>query len=74
VPPVTASKSEPARPAAKSRLWTKADGSAQVRATFLSLSDNYVKLRQWDGMEIRVLLDQLSQADRDWIETHQAKR
>jgi hypothetical protein len=72
-PPVTASKPEPAKPIAKSRLWTKADRSAIVRATFLSLSGNIVKLRQWDGMEMRVSLDQLSQADRDWIEENQQK-
>ena len=72
-PPVTASKPEPAKPIAKSRLWTKADRSAIVRATFLSLSDNIVKLRQRDGMEMRVSLDQLSQADRDWIEENQQK-
>ena len=70
-PPVAASKPEPAKPTAKSRLWTKADRSAIVRATFLSLSDNIVKLRQMDEMEMRVSLDQLSQADRDWIEENQ---
>jgi SLA1 homology domain 1, SHD1 len=72
-PPVAASKPEPARTTANSRLWTKADRSAQVRATFLSLSGNIVKLRQRDGMEIRVSLDQLSQADRDWIEENRQK-
>ena len=72
-PPVTASKPEPAKPIAQARLWTKADRSAIVRATFLSLSDNIVKLRQWDGMEMRVSLDQLSQADRDWIVENQKK-
>jgi len=40
----------------------------------LSLSGNIVKLRQWDGMEMRVSLDQLSQADRDWIEENQQQR
>ena len=72
-PPVAASKPEPARTTANSRLWTKADRSAQVRATFLSLSGNIVKLRQRDGMEIRVSLDQLSQADRDWIEENRQR-
>jgi hypothetical protein len=69
--PVAVSKPEPAKPTAKSRLWTKADESAIVRATFLSLSGNVVKLRQSDGMDIRISLDQLSQADRDWIEENQ---
>ena len=73
-PPITESKPEPAKPIAKSRLWTKADRSAIVRATFLSLSGNTVKLRQWDGMVIRVPLDQLSEADRDWIEDNQQQQ
>jgi hypothetical protein len=68
---IATTKPEPGKPEAKSRLWTKADKSAIVRATFLSLSGNIVKLRQWDGMVIKISLDQLSQADRDWIETNQ---
>jgi len=71
--PVAASNPEPARPTANSRLWTKADRSAIVRATFLSLSGDIVKLKHWDGMEIRVSLDQLSQADRDWIAENRQK-
>jgi hypothetical protein len=52
-------------------MWTKADKSAMFRATFLSLSGNIVKLQKWDGMEITVPLEQLSQADREWIEANQ---
>ena len=67
------SQPEPPKPTAKSRLWTKADRSAIVRATFLSLSGNVVELRKWDGMDVRISLDQLSQADRDWVEENRPK-
>ncbi len=72
-PAGAANETEPANSTAKSRLWTKADKSSMIRATFLSLSGNIVKLRKWDGMEIRLPLDQLCQADRDWIEENQEK-
>jgi len=71
VPNSAAREPKPAKAAAPSRLWTMADGSAMMRATFLSLSGNRVKLRKWDGMVISVPLNQLIQADRDWIEANQ---
>jgi hypothetical protein len=71
--PLAVSKPEPTKPAASSRLWKMADGSAIVRATLLSISGNQVKLRKWDGMVIKVTLEQLSQADREWIEANHEK-
>jgi len=71
---VEVAKPESATPAAPSRLWKMANGSSMFRATFLSLSVDKVKLRKWDGIVISVPIDQLVQADRDWIEANQPQR
>jgi len=74
VPKAVTFQGNPAPPAPGSRLWTKADRSAVIRAYFVSLTDDKVRLRAWDGTEIITTLDQLSQADRDWIEAHRQEQ
>jgi len=69
-PAAEAPSPKPVQPAGDSRLWTLAFGRAQMKATFLSLSGNKVKLRKWDGSIISVSLDELSPRDREWIDEH----
>ena len=66
-------KGNPAPPMPGSRLWTAADMSAQFRAIVVWQHGDKVRLRKWDGLTVTVTLDQLSQADRDWLAAHPQK-
>jgi len=50
------------------RTWTDAGGKHTTEAVFVSQAGDLVRLRKADGSEVRLKLDQLSQADRDWIQ------
>jgi SLA1 homology domain 1, SHD1 len=66
-------KGNPAPPMPGSRLWTSADQTAQFRAIVVWLHGDKVRLRKWDGLTVTVTLDQLSQADRDWLAANAQK-
>ena len=53
-----------------SRLWTLADQSAQFRAIVLWQHGDKVRFRKWNDLTVTLTLDQLSQADRDWLAAH----
>jgi len=60
----------PERRVPGSRMWTKRDNSAQFRGWFLSLEGDKVRLKRFDQEIVKVPLEMLSQADRDWIKQH----
>lgn len=67
--PASAPKEVPPRKAGIDRTWTNRDGR-QVDAAFLELTNGGVKIRRKaDGAIFTILLDNLSDADRDWLTT-----
>lgn len=60
-----------ARSASTSRTWRDVSGKFSVIAEFKGFEQGKVKLRKTDGSEISVPLEKLSQADRDWVRSHQ---
>lgn len=50
------------------RTWTDRKGKFSTEATFGGMSNGTVTLHKNDGKTITIKLDQLSAADRDWIE------
>jgi S1-C subfamily serine protease len=50
------------------RVWTSRGGQYTVRATLVARDGDNVKLRKADGSVIEVTLDQLSDADRQFVE------
>lgn len=65
---------EPEKPKAIGRTWASADGKFTIEAEFAGMSVGIVRLRKSDGSEIKVPLDKLSQADKDWIEAKRKGR
>lgn len=59
--------------AAVLRKWSDASGLFQVEAVFLKFEDDNILLKRSDGKEIRVPLDQLSEADREFAATLKQK-
>jgi SLA1 Homology Domain 1 (SHD1) protein len=51
------------------RTWTDKSRTFSVVARFGGMAGTKVTLHKTDGTTIRIELDQLSQADRDWIES-----
>ena len=52
------------------RVWTDATGSYTIEATFVSRNGDVVTIRRKaDGGEVDLPLDQLSQADRDYVDS-----
>jgi hypothetical protein len=49
------------------RMWTDDSGSYQVKAAFVFLAGDKVRLRKEDGTTIDLPRDRLSEADREWI-------
>ena len=49
------------------REWTDRSGKHRIEATLVELADGSVRLKKSDGKVITVSLDQLSQADRDFL-------
>jgi hypothetical protein len=58
------------KPRAKPRLWTDKTGAFRVRAVFLSLIGDKVRLKREDnGEPIELKLSSLSEADREYLES-----
>jgi hypothetical protein len=58
-------------PTIPTRMWTSADARVQIRASFMKLDGKTVWLRRRNGEVFTATLDELSQADRDWIESQE---
>ncbi len=59
--------------AASPRTWTSADGRFSVVATFAEVVEGEVVLRKENGATVRVSLNKLSDADREFIEQQPLK-
>jgi hypothetical protein len=59
--------------AARTRTWTDAAGKYSVVAEFSGMSSDVVLLRKADGKTIKIPLDKLSDADREWIDARLKK-
>jgi hypothetical protein len=82
-PDMPAAPAEPAKPKAEKpakvddpfgqnrtdslRLWTDASGQHQVEARFVSLQDGTVRLQRENGRYVRIVLDNLSVADQQFV-------
>jgi outer membrane protein assembly factor BamB len=66
-----APKRTPRPPAA--RTWSDASGQYKIKATYVELADERVRLRKSDGSEISVPVDKLCKADRDWLARNAAR-
>ena len=51
------------------RVWKAANGTYQRTASFVSATANIVKIKQEDGTIWKADLDQLSQEDRDFVDS-----
>lgn len=57
----------PERPEPVVRTWSDATGQFTIEAEFAGYSSGVVKLKKADGSTLDLLLENLSQADQDWI-------
>jgi S1-C subfamily serine protease/thiol-disulfide isomerase/thioredoxin len=64
-----ASAAEDRQPAPAFRSWTDAAGKHTVKATFLGVRDDKVRLKKENGDEVEVPLAKLSEADREAVKT-----
>ena len=55
-------------PAPDTRIWTDKTGKFSTEARFGGVAGDSVTLHKSDGTTVKIRLDQLSQADQDWIE------
>jgi len=51
------------------RTWTDITGKFQTEAAFVSVREDKVVLRKRNDVTIEILISQLSEADREWVET-----
>jgi membrane protein involved in colicin uptake len=52
----------------RTRVWRDKSGTHLVAAEFRGIAQGYVALRKADGKIIKVPVDELSDADRKWLE------
>ena len=55
-------------PAPDTRIWTDKTGKFSTEARFGGMAGDSVTLHKSDGTTVKIRLDQLSQADQDWID------
>ncbi len=67
-----AAPKRPSRPPT-TRTWSDTSGQHKIKATFVELADDQVRLRKSDGSEILVPVDKLCKADRDWLTRNAAR-
>jgi hypothetical protein len=58
-----------ARCCAETRTWTDKTGKFSTEAEFVSVENGFVKLKKTNGKTIKLELEKLSQADREFIES-----
>ncbi len=60
-------------PVVKARKWTSSGGGFSIKATYLGLDGDKVKLKKEDGKEISVPLTSLSQSDNAYVKRIEAQ-